>query len=58
MIVLIGYENNPHKFSTGLNFFREKRFFHIVNIPIIVINPVAFFRGDFVAKAFLVARFI
>ena len=43
------------KFSTSLNFCLKEKF-HSVNIPIIVIKPVAS-KGNFKPKNFLVAEF-
>ena len=40
-----------------LQFLWEKKFFHIVNIPIIMIKPKAYFKCNFVAEAFLVTKF-
>ena len=56
-LVMFTYETNEFKFSTRFNFCGKERSVHIVNIPIVVIKPEAYFKWDFLAKAFIVAKF-
>ena len=51
---MLDHEANPRKFSTS---WTKSFLIQFVNIPLIVIKPVASFKGDFVPKVFFVAQF-
>ena len=57
VVVVFAFVTNVRKFSTSFYFCGEERFFHVINIPIIVIKPKTSFEWNFVTEVFLVTEF-